>query len=60
MHICGIQKNSVDDLIYKAETETQRSRINIWLPSREKGMWDELEDWDWHIYIIDTMYKIDN
>ena len=25
-----------------------------------KGMWDELGDWDWHIYAIDTMYKIDN
>ena len=20
--------------------------------------WDELGDWDWHVYIIDTMYKI--
>ena len=27
---------------------------------REKGEWDELEDWGWHIYTIDTMYKIDN
>ena len=25
----------------------------------EKG-WDELGDWDWHIYTIDTAYKIDN
>ena len=25
----------------------------------EKGM-DELGDWDWHIYTIDTMYKIDD
>ena len=24
------------------------------------GWWDELGDWDWHIYTIDTMYKIDN
>ena len=22
--------------------------------------WDELGDWDWHIYTIDTRYKIDN
>ena len=21
---------------------------------------DELGDWDWHIYTIDNMYKIDN
>ena len=22
--------------------------------------WGELGDWDWHIYTIDTSYKIDN
>ena len=27
----------------------------------ERGVgWDELGDWDWHIYTTDTMYKIDN
>ena len=26
----------------------------------EKGDWDELRDWDWHIYTIDAGYKIDN
>ena len=26
----------------------------------EGGGWDELEHWDWHIYTIDTVYKIDN
>ena len=24
-----------------------------------EGGSDELGDWDWHIYTIDTMYKID-
>ena len=24
------------------------------------GGWDELGDWNWHIYTIDSMYKIDN
>ena len=24
------------------------------------GGWEELGDWDWRIYTIDTMYKIDN
>ena len=23
-----------------------------------KGEWEVLGDWDWHIYTIDTMYKI--
>ena len=26
----------------------------------EKGDWDELRDLGWHIYTIDTRYKIDN
>ena len=26
----------------------------------EKGDWDELRDWDWRIYTIDTGYKMDN
>ena len=26
----------------------------------ERGAWEELGDWDWHIYTIDTMYKTDN
>ena len=25
-----------------------------------KGEWDGLGDWDWHLYTIHTMYKIDN
>ena len=27
---------------------------------RGKGGWDELWDWDWHIFTVDTMYKMDN
>ena len=26
----------------------------------EREEWEELGDWDWHIYTTDTMYKIDN
>ena len=55
--ICGIQKNGIDELIYKAETESQMQETNLWI-LREEGGWDELGDWDWHIYT--TMYKIDN
>ena len=42
--ICGIQKNGRDELICKAEIESQMQRTNLWLP-REKGG-DELGDWD--------------
>ena len=43
MHICGIQKNDIDDIICKAEIETQKQRANIWTPG-EKGDWGELGD----------------
>ena len=26
----------------------------------KQGVWDELDDWDQHIYTTDTMYKIGN
>ena len=44
--ICGIQKNGIDDLICKAEIETQTQRTNVWAPRDEVGGWDELGDWD--------------
>ena len=28
--------------------------------SEDEGASDVLGDWDWHIYTIDTVYKIDN
>ena len=59
MHICGIYKNDIDDLICKAEVETQIQRTNIQI-LRGKGGWEELGDCDRHMYTIDTMYKIDN
>ena len=57
MHICGIQKNGTPVSYLKAELETQKQRTNLWLP-RGEGGWDELRDWDRHIYT--TMRKIDN
>ena len=39
MHICGIQKNGIDDLISKIEIETQMLE-NICMDTKE----DELED----------------
>ena len=55
MHICGIQKNGIDDLICKAEIETQMQRTNIWIPrgKREGGM-----NWEIGIDLYTTMYKI--
>ena len=36
--VCGIQKNVSDELICKAETETQMQRTKLWLPRQEKGV----------------------
>ena len=36
------------------------NKQNKCMDTKGKGGWDELGDWDWHIYTIDTMYKIDN
>ena len=55
-HTCGIQKNGIDDLICKTETETQRTKV--WIP-KGKSSWEELVDWNRYMYTIDTMYKID-
>ena len=45
-HICGIQKNGIDELICKAEIETQTQSTNVWIP-RGKGVgWKKLGNWD--------------
>ena len=43
--ICEIQKNDTDELICKAEIQTQTQRTNVWIPGG-KGSWDELGNWD--------------
>ena len=45
-HICGIWENGTDELVCKAEIETQMQRTNVWLPRGESVGWDELGDWD--------------
>ena len=29
-HVCGIQKNGTDELVCRAERETQMQRTNVW------------------------------
>ena len=46
-HTCGVQKNNIDDLICKAEVETQMQRTNVWVPTGKGGEeWEELGDWN--------------
>ena len=55
--VCGIWKNGTDELICKAEIESQIQRTNLWTPKgQEQG--EELGDWDRHVYT--TMYQTDD
>ena len=61
MHMYGIwkkKKTGIDNLIYKAEIETQTERTNVWMPRGKQG-WDELGGWQWHKFTTDIMYKMD-
>ena len=40
------EKNGIDDLICKAEIETQTQRTNVWMPRGKGLLWEELGDWD--------------
>ena len=36
-HTCGTQKNGTDELVCRAEIETQKQRTKIWTPRGESG-----------------------
>ena len=50
----------IDDLIYKAEIESSDIENKCMNTKGGKKGWDELGDWDCHIYTIDTMYERDS
>ena len=54
--IYGIQKNDRDYFICKEEVEMQTYRTKIWIPKEKEMGSEELRDWTWHIYTIDTMH----
>ena len=45
---------------WQSRNKSHRCREQIYSYQGGKGGWDKMGDWDWHIYTIDTMYKIDN
>ena len=51
MHVCGIQKNGTDELVCKAEIETQMQRTNVWTPSGESRGWGGGGGMNWEIGI---------
>ena len=40
----------------------KKEQIYVYQGGKRGGNWEgeELRGWDWHIYTIDTVYKIDN
>ena len=58
-HIRNVE-NGIDDVICKTEIKTLIENKHM-DTKMGKGMeWDELGDWDWHIYTTDAVYKTDN
>ena len=45
--------------LFAKEKQRHSYREQIYGYQEEGGKWQELGDWDWHMYTIDTMYKID-
>ena len=56
-HICGTQKNAIDELVCRAEIETQMQRTNVWTPRGESGGgWGGCGGMNWAIGI--DMYTL--
>ena len=58
-HICGIQTNGTDELVCKAEIETQMQRTNVWTP---RGEWGVGMNWEigTNIYTLICIKQITN
>ena len=60
-HICRIWKNWYRwSYLQSINRDTEVENKHVDTKGDKGGAWDELGDWDWHIYTTDTMYKIDN
>ena len=46
-------------ILFVKQKQRHRLREQMYGYQGGKG-WEELGDWDGHIYVLDTMYKIDN
>ena len=38
-HIFGTQKNGTDEMVCRAEIDTEMQRTNVWTPRGESGIW---------------------
>ena len=46
--------------LFARQKQRHRCREQMYGHQGGEGEWEKLGDWDWHIYTIDTMYKIDS
>ena len=59
-HICGIWKNWYRwSYLQSRNRDRCREQMDVYQGEKWWG-WDEVRDWDWHTYTVDTMYKIHN
>ena len=56
----NLKKTGGDNLIYKAEIETQRQRTDIWIPRGKRGERNWELRMDTYTLLTDTMYKTDS
>ena len=47
-------------VLFAKQKQRHRCREQMYGQQEGKGSWDKLGIEDWHIYTIDSMYKIDN
>ena len=54
-HLCWVKKN--DNRWSYLQSRNRDTAVKTeYVDTKRDGGWDELGDWDWHIYAIDTMY----
>ena len=54
----NLKKKLEQTILFTKQKQRQRRRKQMYGYQGRKGVWNELGDWDWHVYTIDTMYKI--
>lgn len=53
--VCNFLKVVSSNCNRSSKYTNQKSRAS----AEERREWDELGDWDWHMYTIDTTYGLD-
>ena len=57
--MCEIWQNGIDDLTYKAQTDTDAENKGMDTKGERRGQ-DDLGEGDWHIYTVNKTGKNEN